>query len=80
MTPAFQDIVHGILKRTVSLGRVPYERYFQALSAGLHFNDQQRAGARECARKSWIAKDAPAEGSAPENVVESTGRLPRPTD
>lgn len=78
LTPAFQDMVFGILKRMVNLNRIPYERYYQAMSAGIHFNDQARVSARDCSRRSW-AQQRGAEKD-PEPTVEATGRSPRATE
>jgi hypothetical protein len=60
MTPAFSDLVYGIMKRMVTLNRITYDRYYAAMSAGLNFNDQNRAGARDCTRRTWVQKPGSA--------------------
>ncbi len=78
LTPAFQDIVQGILRRMVSLNRIPYERYYQALASGIDFNAEARTGARECTKKSW-AEGAPRTAALQKKDKDRGGELdPRP--
>lgn len=75
MTPAFQEMVYGILKRMVTLNRISYDRYFMALSAGLHFSKESRASAHECTQRSWVKPAATAALVPP--AIEATGRRPQ---
>jgi hypothetical protein len=52
LTPTFRDMVVGLMRRTVNLGRIGYDRYEQGLAEGLHFNDEARAASHECTRRS----------------------------
>jgi membrane peptidoglycan carboxypeptidase len=57
LTPNFQGMVHGLLKRMVNLNRVNYDRYLQAMSASIQFNDSERQSAPECSRQAAAPQD-----------------------
>ena len=55
LTPKYRELVHGLLRRMLNLGRISNEHYLQALNSGLHFNGEQRLVAKDC---SSLANDA----------------------
>lgn len=51
MTPAFRDMVVGLLRRMTNLDRISSERYMQAVEETLVFNEQARTASRQCTRR-----------------------------
>jgi len=61
LTPKYRELVHDLLRRMQSLGRISNDRYQQALNSGLHFNVGQRSVAKDC---SPLAHDTGDKGAA----------------
>jgi len=72
LTPNYRELVHGLLRRMLSHGRISSGRYLQAMNSSLHFNEDQRLAAKDC-------NDPPkASGEATELRPESAYLFRRP--
>lgn len=49
LTPAFNTLLSGLLKRMLNLGRINFDRYQQAAASVIQFNPTARATAKGCA-------------------------------
>lgn len=50
LTPGMRELVQSLLKRMVGLGRLSWDRYLQATTEGIRFNEVERQSARDCGK------------------------------
>jgi len=62
LTPNYRELVNGLLKRMLGLNRIPWDRYSQAVSENVQFNEQARLGSKECHRPP-VTASAEGEGA-----------------